>query len=189
MAVREKKPVTDLLLAWNEGNAGALDELMSCLHGELRRLAQHFLNSERANHTLESTALVNETYLRLIDQERVTWRNRAHFFAIAGQQMRRILVDHARSQKAQKRGHGRKLTLGAAAGLGEERDVDLIALDQALEKLAAMDPRQSRMVELRFFGGLTIEETAEVLGVSTATVRREWTVAKAWLYGQLVRRA
>lgn len=188
MALPAKKPVTDLLLAWNEGKATALDELMPLVYGELRRLAQHFLNTERSGHTLESTALVNETYLRLIDQQRVSWRNRAHFFAIAGQQMRRILVDYARAQKAEKRGQGRKLTLGAAAGLGEELDVDLIALDQALEKLAALDPRQSRMVELRFFGGLTIDETAEVLAVSSATVRREWTMAKAWLYGQIVRR-
>ncbi|MEM7351729.1 MAG: sigma-70 family RNA polymerase sigma factor [Acidobacteriota bacterium] len=188
MAQPSKKPVTDLLLAWNDGQAAALDELMPLVYAELRRLAQHFLNSERSGHTLESTALVNETYLRLIDQKRVSWRNKAHFFAIAAQQMRRILVDHARTQKAEKRGHGRKLTLGAAAGLGEERDIDLIALDQALEKLAAVDPRQSRMVELRFFGGLTIDETAEVLAVSSATVRREWTMAKAWLYGQVVHR-
>ena len=189
MTATARRPVTELLLAWNEGEAAALDELMPLVYAELRKLANHFLNTERQDHTLESSALVNETYLRLIDQKRVSWRNRAHFFAIAAQLMRRILVDYARSQKTEKRGSGRKLTLGAAAGIGEERDFDLIALDQALEKLAAMDQRQSRIVELRFFGGLTIEETAEVLAVSTATVRREWTVAKAWLYGQIVRSA
>ena len=188
MATPSKKIVTGLLLAWNEGNPGALDDLMPVVHGELRRLAQHFLNSERPDHTLQSTALVNETYLRLIDQKKVRWHNRAHFFSISAQLMRRILVDHARAQKAEKRGGGRKLTLGAAEGLGEERDLDLIALDQALEKLAAVDPRQSRMVELRFFGGLTIDETAEVLAISSATVKREWGMAKAWLYGQLVTR-
>jgi len=180
--------VTGLLLAWNHGDPAALDELMPVVHGELRRLAQHFLNSERPDHTLQSTALVSETYLRLIDQKKVRWQNRAHFFSISSQLMRRILVDHARSQKAEKRGGGRKLTLGAAEGLSEERNLDLVALDQALEKLAALDQRQSRMVELRFFGGLTIEETAEVLAISPATVKREWGMAKAWLYGQLISR-
>lgn len=187
MAEPSKKLVTELLLAWNGGQTAALDELMPLIYGELRRLAQHFLSSERSSHTLESTALVNETFLRLIDQKKVSWRNRAHFFAIAAQLMRRILVDYARSQRAKKRGRGRKLTLGAAAGLVDERDLDLLALDQALEQLAAVDPRQCRMVELRFFGGLTVDETAEALAISPATVRREWTMAKAWLYGRLIR--
>jgi len=177
--------ITRLLLAWNAGEPGALDELTPLVYEELRRMAQSALGVERRDHTLQSTALVHETYLRLIDQKQVRWQNRAHFFALAARLMRRILVDHARSHGASKRGGGHRLALEEAHARSEPRDVDLIALDHALQRLAELDPRQSRLVELRFFGGLTIAETAEVMGISPATVKREWEMAKAWLYGQL----
>ena len=178
--------ITRLLLDWSDGDRDALDELTPIVYRELRRLAQSTFRGERHDHTLQATALVHETYLRLIDQRRVQWKSRAHFFAIAARLMRRILVDHARSHQASKRGGGHRLELSEAQALSRERDVDLIALDQALERLARFDPRQSRLVELRFFGGLTIEETAVVIDLSPATVKREWDTAKAWLYGQLV---
>jgi RNA polymerase sigma factor (TIGR02999 family) len=174
--------VTQLLCSWSGGNHAALESLMEVVYAELRRLAHSYLRRERPGQTLQSTALVNEAYLRLIDQKNVTWRNRAHFFGIAAHMMRRILVDHARSRQASKRGAGiTLLTLDeAVAGTGP-RDLNLIVLDQALESLAGIDPQQSRIVELRFFAGLSIDDAAEVLKISPATVKREWAIAKAWL--------
>ena len=155
---------------------------MPVVYGELRRLAQHYLRRERPDHTLQATALVHEAYQRLVDQRAVTWQNRAHFFGVAAQLMRRILVDHARRHHAAKRGGtALKVSLNDVVLAAEERAEDLVALDDALNRLAAMDPRQGRVVELRLFGGLTVEETAEVLRISPATVKREWTTAKAWL--------
>ncbi len=177
--------ITRLLLDWSAGDSGALDELTPLVYEELRSMALSSLRSERHDHTLQCTALVHETYLRLIDQKQVQWRNRAHFFAIAARLMRRILVDYARSHRAVKRGGGHRLALAEDHAFSEARDVDLIALDQALQRLTEFDPRQSQLVELRFFGGLTIADTAEALGISPATVKREWDLAKAWLYGQL----
>lgn len=177
------KDVTQLLLDWNNGDKAALDKLIPAVYKELRRVAAHYLRGERSGHTLQPTALVHEAYLRLINQTQVTWQNRVHFFGAAAQIMRRILVDHARERNAAKRGGGAyKLTLDEAlAPSFGPPDVDLIGLDHALEELAALDTQQGRVVELRFFGGLSIEETAEVLGISAATVKRDWTTAKLWL--------
>ncbi|MEM7349728.1 MAG: sigma-70 family RNA polymerase sigma factor [Acidobacteriota bacterium] len=180
--------ITRLLVDWSQGDRQALAQLTPLIYDELRYLAKSSFRGERQDHTLQATALVHETYMRLIDQKQVHWKNRAHFFAIAARMMRRILVDHARSHLASKRGSGHRLELDEGHAFSEERDVDLIALDQTLERLAEFDPRQSRLVELRFFGGLTIDETAEVLDISPATVKREWDVAKAWLFGQLASR-
>jgi RNA polymerase sigma factor (TIGR02999 family) len=175
-----------MLVDWSRGDQQALAELMPLVYDELRQIAARYLRREHPGHTLQTTALVHEAYLRLIDQKHVNWQNRAHFFGIAAQMMRRILVDHARGQRTDKRGGGAtKLSLDEAIGLAEEREVDLVALDDALTNLAAMDAQQSRIVELRFFGGLTVEEVAEVIGVSPATVKREWSMAKAWLYREL----
>jgi RNA polymerase sigma-70 factor, ECF subfamily len=161
---------------------------MPVIYGELRRLAASYLRRERRDHTLQPTALVNEAFLKLVDQRDVRWENRAHFFGIAAQMMRRILVDHARAHGASKRGAGeRPLSLEEASIAAPTPDVNVIALDEALTRLATLDPQQSRVVELRFFGGLTVEETAEVLHISPATVGREWKVAKAWLYAELER--
>jgi len=179
------KGVTQLLLQWNGGDEAALDQLLPLVYDELRLLAEHYFRAERGSHTLQSTVLVHETYFKLIDQSRVQWQNRAHFFGVASRLMRRILVDHARSHRAAKRGYGHRLTLVDALATSAPRGVDLIALDDALAELAKLDPRQSRVVELRFFGGLTIRETAEVLSISVATVKREWGMAKAWLFGRL----
>ncbi len=174
--------VTQLLVAWNQGNPAALDQLLPVVYGELRRLARNYLRRERPDHTLQATALVHEAYLRLIDQNQVTWQNRAHFFGVAAQMMRRILVNHALAKKAEKRGGlQHKLSLDEAVSFAEQREVDLVALDDALKTLETIDPQQNRIVELRFFGGLSIEETAEVLGISPATVKREWRTAKLWL--------
>ncbi|MEP7340930.1 MAG: sigma-70 family RNA polymerase sigma factor [Acidobacteriota bacterium] len=177
--------VTQLLVAWNDGNPEARDELIPLVYAELHRLAQAYLRRERRGHTLQSAALVHEAFLRLVDQ-RVAWRNRAHFFGIAAQLMRRILVDYARSRQNEKHG-GDQLHLELDEALDEAaaRDTDLVALDDALQSLAALDPQQSRVIELRYFGGLTIEETAEVLGVSDTTVEREWRLARAWLLREL----
>ena len=179
--------VTELLLRWNDGDGTARDQLMELVQVELRRVAGRQLSGERSNHTLQPTALVNEAYLRLIDQNRVRWQNRAHFFAIAARLMRRILVDHARRQRAGKRGGGAlALTLSDAPGIGGVgQNVDLVLLDDALAELAEQDPRMAEVVELRFFGGLTVEETAEALSLSTATVKREWSTARAWLYRRM----
>jgi RNA polymerase sigma factor (TIGR02999 family) len=173
------------LVAWNDGNPEARDELIPLVYAELHRLAQAYLRRERRGHTLQSAALVHEAFLRLVDQ-RVAWRNRAHFFGIAAQLMRRILVDYARSRQNEKHG-GDQLHLELDEALDEAaaRDTDLVALDDALQSLAALDPQQSRVIELRDFGGLTIEETAEVLGVSETTVEREWRMARAWLLREL----
>ncbi len=175
--------VTQLLVEWSNGNQAALDKLTPLVYEELHRLAHHYMSRERGGHTLQTTALINEAYLRLIDQAQVRWQNRAHFFAVSAQVMRHILVDHARKRHNAKRGgDARRVSLAEAAVVAKERTGDVIAIDEALKRLAVLDPRKSQVVELRFFGGLTIEETAEVLKVSPITVRREWTTAKAWLY-------
>jgi RNA polymerase sigma factor (TIGR02999 family) len=173
--------VTRLLLRWTEGDQHALNDLLPLVYDELRRLARSYLQRERPGHTLQSTALVNEAYLRLVDQN-VTWQSRAHFFGIAAQMMRRILVDHARARDAAKRGAGDiKVTLDEGMAVSGAREVDVIALDIALDNLSKLDPQQGRIVELRFFAGLSIEETSEVLSISPATVKRDWAMAKAWL--------
>ena len=174
--------VTRLLVAWGDGDQTALDRLMLLVYEELRRLARHYMSRERPGHTLQSTALVNEAYLRLVDQEGMRWENRAHFFGIAARLMRQILIEHARSRQAAKRG-GRqyRLSLSKVDRVGSGPDVDLLALDEALGRLEAIDPQKSRIVELRYFGGLGIEETAEVIGKSPATVKRDWSMARAWL--------
>jgi RNA polymerase sigma-70 factor (ECF subfamily) len=174
--------VTQLLLDWSDGDQAAFDALMPLVYDELRQMAHRYMSRERPGHTLQTTALVSEAYLRLVDQKRVHWQNRAHFFAVAAQAMRRILIDYARKQRYAKRGGGApKISLEEAAVMSQERAADLVALDQALITLASLDPQQSRVVELRFFGGLTIEETAEVLRLSVDMVKREWATAKAWL--------
>ena len=178
--------VSKLLQNWGQGDQGAREALIPLVYDELRRLARRYLRRERPDHTLQSAALVNEAYLRLIRQEHPQWQNRAHFFGVAAQLMRHILVDHARNRAAAKRGAGApRLTLDPDIALPQERDVDLMALDDALNQLAALDPQQSRLVELRFFGGLSIEETSVVLGVSPATVKREWATARAWLQREM----
>ena len=185
---RRSLNITQLLIAWSEGRSDALNELLPLVYAELRRLASSYLRHEAAGHTLQPTALVHEAYLRLIDQRRVRWRNRAHFYGVAAQIMRRILVDHARSAHASKRGAVRDLVPLAAVEISVlSIDVDVLALDEALDRLAAFDPQQARIVELRYFGGLTIEEAAEVLNISAATVVRDWTIAKAWLHAELTR--
>lgn len=174
--------VTQMLHDWSDGDREVFDKLVPIVYEELRRQAARYLRRERPGHTLQTTALIHEAYIRLIDQKNVRWQNRAHFFAIAAQLMRRILVDHARSRQAAKRGGSDiKLPLEEAIIASEGREVDLVALDEALKRLAAIDPQQSRVVELRFFSGLNVEETAEVLEVSPRTVKRDWNVAKAWL--------
>src|SRR6476659_9512069 len=175
--------VTALLRDWSGGDQRALERLLPLVYGELRKLAAAYMRRERSDHTLQPTALVHEPYLRLVDQRAVDWRNRAHFFGIAAQMMRRILVDHARRRQAAKR-DATALRLQAMSAEDEEasdRDPELLALDQALCGLESLDARQARIVELRFFGGLTVEETAEVAGISPATVKREWRTARAWL--------
>jgi RNA polymerase sigma factor (TIGR02999 family) len=181
--------VTELLIEWSNGNKEALDQLMPLVHEELHRLAHRYLSRERSNHTLQTTALVNEAYLRLVDRKHVHWKNRVHFFAISAQLMRCILVDHARSLAYAKRGGGaHKIAFDEALVVSKERAAEVIALDDVLKQLAVLDPQQARIVELRFFGGLTIEETAEALSLSTATIKREWVSAKAWLYHELSNR-
>ena len=181
--------ITQLLNQWSNGDAEVLDDLMPLVYKELRRQASGYLRRERSNHTLQPTALINEAYLKLIDQRDVKWQNRSHFFAIAAQAMRRILVDYARERKREKRG-------GAAENLpieealtivSQEKSVDLVALDEALNKLAKFDERQAKVVELRYFSGLSIDETAEVLNVSNVTVRRDWNMAKAWLHQEITK--
>jgi RNA polymerase sigma factor (TIGR02999 family) len=181
--------VTNLLLKWGEGDRQALDALAPLVYDELRRLAGRYLRRERMEHTLQSTALVHEAYLKLIDQRNVRWQNRAQFFGLAAELIRRILVDHARARMAAKRGGtSYKLTLDEALDASAPRDLDLVRLDDVLQGLAKIDRQQSRVVELRFFAGLTIEETAEVLGISPATVKRDWLVAKAWLRREMLER-
>jgi RNA polymerase sigma factor (TIGR02999 family) len=177
------KEVTRLLKDWGSGDSTALDQLIPIVYDELRAVAARYLRRERQDHTLQATALVNEAYLRLIDQKQVQWQNRAHFMGVAAQMMRRILVDHARSHNRAKRGGGaQKIPLDEAMVLGEERSNDLVELDEALTALGVFDERKSRIVEMKYFGGLSMEETAEVLHVSVITVAREWNLAKAWLY-------
>jgi RNA polymerase sigma factor (TIGR02999 family) len=174
--------VSKLLVGWGQGDQDAREALIPLVYDELRRLARRHLRRERPDHTLQSAALVNEAYLRMVHQEPPQWQNRAHFFGVAAQMMRHILVDHARGRMAAKRGAGApRLTLDAQMALPQSREVDLVALDDALNQLAVLDPQQGRLVELRFFGGLSIEEASIVLGVSPATVKREWATARAWL--------
>jgi RNA polymerase sigma factor (TIGR02999 family) len=177
-------PVTRLLLDWSDsGDVRARDEMLPCVYEELRRLAALYLLRERPDHTLQPTALVHEAYLRLVDQRQVNWKNRAQFVGLAAVMMRRILVNHARDRATGKRGGSlQKVPLTDADGLGQPPDVDVIVLHEALEQLGAMDPRKSRIVELKFFGGLTTSEIAEVLQISAATIERDWTFARAWLY-------
>lgn len=182
--------VTHLLVDWGNGDQQALEKLTPLVYQELKRLAARYLRRERREHTLQSTALVHEAWLRLIDQKQVHWQNRAQFFGIAAEMIRRILIDHARGRQAVKRGDGAiKLSLDDALATPNRRDLDLVALDDALRDLGKLDPQQGRLVELRFFAGLSIEESAEVLGVSPATVKREWTAAKAWLYREISARS
>ena len=181
------KEVTQLLLAWGQGDQAAFEKLVPLVHKELRRLAHHYMAGERRQLTLQTTALVNEAYLRLIDSRQVQWQNRAQFFAISAQLMRRVMVDFARSRAAHKRGgEGHPVSLEEAAEVSQPLRSDFVALDEALNALAVLDPRKSQIVELRFFGGLSIEETAELMKVSPGTVMRDWTLAKAWLRKQIV---
>jgi RNA polymerase sigma factor (TIGR02999 family) len=180
--------VTDLLQAWSQGNEAALERLIPIVHLELRRLARRQMRRERDGHTLQTTALVNEVYVRLVDLSRVRWQDRTHFFAMSSRLMRRVLVDHARSRRYLKRGGGTvRVTLNPELALATGRGTDLVALDDALTELAKKDPRKSRVVELRFFGGLSVAETAETLGISEETVMRDWRMAKAWLHKELSR--
>lgn len=180
--------VTELLIDWSNGDQSAFDKLMPLIDEELRRLAHRYMSRERAGHTLQTTALVNEAFLRLVNRKNLRWQNRAHFFGLAAQVMRTILVDHARSHASAKRGGGaRNLELDEALVVSQQKASEVIALDEALKQLALIDPRQSRIVELRFFGGLTVEEAAEVLHVSPVTIKREWSTAKAWLYHELAK--
>ena len=188
MATSSPEGITQLLESWSKGDQSALDQLMPLVYDELHRLAAAYLRRERQTHTLQPTALVNEAYLKLIDQRHAQWRNRAQFYGVAAQLMRRILVDHARAHYAAKRGGPHyTVSLSQAGRFGETPDVDLLALHEALERLAEIDADQSRIVELRFFGGVTIEETGEVMGSSHATVEREWRMARAWLLRELSR--
>jgi RNA polymerase sigma factor (TIGR02999 family) len=184
---KSNSTVTELLARWRSGDQNALDALMPLVYSELRQLAQHYLRRERSDHTLQGTALVHEAYLRLAGQSAPQWQNRAHFFGIAAHLMRQILVEHARGRGAAKRGGGAtKMTLDESLGMSRAvahpNEVDVIVLDKALHDLTELDAQQGRIVELRFFGGLTIEDTSEVLGISPATVKREWVTARAWLF-------
>ncbi len=181
----QAQDVTGLLVAWSDGEAAASGRLMEAVYAEMRRLARGYLRRERPDHSLPPTALVHEAYLKLVDQRRVRWQNRAHFFAIAAHVMRRLLVDHARARGAVKRGAGVKVPLQDIDVGSDPPDIDVLALDAALDRLAEIDQRQSRLVELRFFGGLTGEEIAAVLGVAPITVKRDWALAKAWLFREL----
>lgn len=183
MPIPPPEKVSQLLLDWSKGDKAALDALVPLVHEELHRLAHHYMGGEHSGHTLQTTALINEAYLRLTDYRNMRWQNRTHFFAVAAQVMRRILVDYARSRHYAKRGGGDyQVSLDEAMVLSEDTSSELIAVEEALNDLAAFDPRKSQIVELRFFGGLNIEETAEVLAISPTTVKREWQRAKAWLY-------
>ena len=181
-----RREITQLLIDWNNGDAAALDDLMPLVEGELRRIAARHMRRENAGHTLQTTALVNEAYLKLVDQTKARWQNRAHFYAIAGQLMRRILLDHARAHDRAKRGGGAiHVELDEATTLSTEESDELFALDEALSRLAAFDPLKSKIVEMRYFGGLSVEETAEVLGLAPVTVMRHWSMAKSWLRREL----
>ena len=189
MPVSSTHEITQLLIAWNKGEAAALEKLAPLVHKELHRLARRYMRGERPGHLLQTTALVNEAYLRLIDWKNVEWQNRAHFFGLAAQIMRRILVDFARSRQREKRGgDALQVSLSEAANLPQARRADLVALDDALQTLERLDSRQAHVVEMRFFAGLSLEETAEALNVSVATVRRDWSIAEAWLFRELSQR-
>jgi RNA polymerase sigma-70 factor (ECF subfamily) len=177
--------VSVLLRAWSDGDQNALDKLAPIVYDELRRLARYYLQGERPGHSLQATALVNEAYLRLVDYKRMRWGNRAHFFAVSAQLMRRILVDHARRHNLKRGGAVQHVELEDVAVVGGDRAENLVALDDALQSLARMDARKARVVELRFFGGLSVEETAEVLQISPVTVMRDWSSARAWLYREI----
>jgi RNA polymerase sigma factor (TIGR02999 family) len=180
--------ITELLVGYGRGDKEALDKLMPIVYNELRQQAARYLRREQHGHTLQTTALIHEAYVRLVDQRNVQWQNRAHFFGLAAQMMRRILVDHARTKKRAKRGGSDvRVSLADATIPVQEQDLDVVALDEALTRLAEIDEQQSRVVELRFFSGLTVEETAEVMGISPATVKRDWSMAKAWLHRELSR--
>jgi RNA polymerase sigma factor (TIGR02999 family) len=180
------KEITRLLLSWSNGDEAALDQLIPLVYPELQKLARRYMGREKPEHTLQTSALINEAYLRLVDQQAVEWQDRAHFFAVAAQVMRHILIDHARGHRYGKRGGGAQhLPLDDAEVAGQERAVELVALDDALTRLAKFDERKSKIVELRFFGGLSVEETAEVMKVAPITVMREWRAAKAWLYREI----
>jgi RNA polymerase sigma factor (TIGR02999 family) len=180
--ITASQEVTQLLVDWSNGDQAALDKLLPLVNDELRQLARRYMRRESPGHTLQTSALINEAFLRLVDQQRVRWQNRAHFFGVAARLMRRVLIDHARSHRYAKRGGGAlKVSLDEAAAVTEARAAELLAVDEALEKLTKMDARKGRIVELRFFGGLTEAETAEVMGVSLPTAQREWRAAKAWL--------
>ena len=182
------KQVSALLADWSNGNEAARDELIPLVYDELRRLAGHYMALERSDHSLQATGLVNEAYLRLVDQRHVRWQGRAHFFALASRMMRRILVDHARKRHNAKRGGGGvRVLLDEAVIVSKEKAWDVVALDDALMRLAAIDPRKSEVVELRYFGGLSVDEIAEVLKISPVTVQRNWSTAKAWLYREIAR--
>lgn len=183
MTTLASQDVTGLLLKWQQGDSAALDQLTPLVYDELRRIAHRYMRQERDGHTLQTTALVNEAYVRLVGKERVEWQNRTHFFAVTAQVMRHVLTDYARRRLYDKRGGGAEhIPLEDANAMTQERAAELIALDEALNELAQLDPRKSRVVELRYFGGLSLEETADVLEVSVMTVRRDWRAAKAWLY-------
>lgn len=186
----EKEEISELLRAWSDGDREAAERFMPLIYDELRRQARRHLNRERANHTLQTTALVHEAFIRLNEQNRIKWQNRAHFYALAAQMMRRILVNYAVAQKREKRGGAvRAIGLDETVTVAVAEDaVDVLALDEALARLAKLDPRQVRIVELRYFSGLSIEETGEVLDISPATVKREWSMAKAWLRAELITR-
>ena len=177
--------VSKLLVAWTDGEPSALDKLTPIVYQELHRLARRYMKGERPGHSLQTTALVNEAYLRLVDYKRMQWQNRAHFFAVSGQVMRRILVEHARRRNLKRGGAVQHVSLDEAAQVGAGRAADLVALDDAMNALARLDPRKVQVVEMRYFGGLSVEETAEVLKVSPITVMRDWSTAKAWLYREL----
>ena len=184
----EQHEITQLLLAWRKGERSALDELIPLVQSELRRLARGYMRRQKPDHTLQTTALVNEAFLRLVDSNRVNWQDRNHFFAICAQLMRRILVDFARKKSSLKRGgDGVHITLNENVDVVDEKAAEVLALDEALKRLATMNERQSRIVELRYFGGLTEDEVAETLDISTRTVRRDWNLARAWLFRELSR--
>jgi len=179
--------ITELLIGWSNGDRDSLDKLVPLVESELHRLAHHYMSRERGVHLLQTTALINETFIQLVDQKRVRWQNRAHFFGISARIMRRILLRYARDQRREKRGGGwLRLSLSQADGVTAEQSADLIALDDALKRLAEVDERKSHVVELRYFGGLSVKETAEVLGVSGVTVMRDWNMARAWLAREMV---
>jgi RNA polymerase sigma factor (TIGR02999 family) len=188
---KSEPDVTQLLQRVSAGGAGgseALNDLLEIVHSELRKQAARYLRRERQNHTLQPTALVNEAFIKLIDQRHVRWQNRAHFFGVAAQAMRRIVIDHARTKNRVKRGGVQQaVTLDEAMIAGESRSIDVLALDEALDRLAGLDERQARIVELRYFAGLSVEETAEVTALSPATVKREWAMARAWLHAELTK--